>query len=371
MRQTRTVAPWLLAVIVVLGVGCTPTYNVTDLNTLGAEGYTRAEDINKSGHVTGISRIDATVQHAFLWDGSTISDLGSTAADHFSAGLGINSADHVVGVTTDTLDSGNTAAQVWTLSGRITLPTLGGTEDVAVAINDSDFVVGASDVTGDADFHATAWTGTTPQDLGTLGGAWSFAQDVNSSGHVVGWSLLGPKADAYASLSEVFQATYPKLADLKLVGSFFFPSDMHAFLWETGHPLSDLGTLGGQGSIATAINDLGQVVGVSYLPGDTESHAVLWDGGIHDLSTLGGTESVALDINNNGRIVGKSRTSSGDWRAVVWDHGTPIDLNTRTDSSGMYWVLEEADAINDDGLIVGTGLHHGLSRAFVLRPIPS
>jgi hypothetical protein len=46
-------------------------------------------------------------------------------------------------------------------------------------------------------------------------------------------------------------------------------------LWEHG-TMTDLGTLGGSFSFASAINERGQVVGASDTAAD-ESHAILWD----------------------------------------------------------------------------------------------
>ena len=54
---------------------------------------------------------------------------------------------------------------------------------------------------------------------------------------------------------------------------------LHALLWENGK-VTDLGGLGGTGygggNLALGINNLGQVVGNSDLPGDTANHAFLW-----------------------------------------------------------------------------------------------
>src|SRR6185503_13442543 len=55
------------------------------------------------------------------------------------------------------------------------------------------------------------------------------------------------------------------------------------------YTLTDLGTLGGSSSQAVAINEAGQIIGQSYLAGDAEQHAFVWQGGVMtDLGTLGG-----------------------------------------------------------------------------------
>src|SRR2546428_13909307 len=72
-----------------------------------------------------------------------------------------------------------------------------------------------------------------------------------------------------------------------------------------------LEVLGNSYSAATAINDLGQVVGIS-MTASFAHHAFLWQNGtMADLGTLGGTFSLANDINDRGQVVGESNTSSG------------------------------------------------------------
>jgi len=68
--------------------------------------------------------------------------------------------------------------------------------------------------------------------------------------------------------------------------------------------MKDLGTLGGTGSVAYAVNDAGQVVGYSQTAtGDT--HAFLYSGGIMmDLGTFGGRTSYAFGINKLGQVTG-------------------------------------------------------------------
>ena len=76
------------------------------------------------------------------------------------------------------------------------------------------------------------------------------------------------------------------------------------------YTVTDLGTLGGNLSVAEGINNSGQVVGFSEDLSGNE-HAFLYSNGIMtDLGTLGGNYSFASGINNSGQIVGYSVTGS-------------------------------------------------------------
>jgi probable HAF family extracellular repeat protein len=72
-------------------------------------------------------------------------------------------------------------------------------------------------------------------------------------------------------------------------------------------------------TFANAINPAGQVVGLSYLPGNEVFHAFLWENGVM-------TELISLDrrfashaaaINPAGEIVGSSTTERGT-RSTLW-----------------------------------------------------
>jgi probable HAF family extracellular repeat protein len=137
----------------------------------------------------------------------------------------------------------------------------------------------------------------------------------------------------------------------------------------TDDAVTDLGVLPGHAaSAARAINNQGQVVGLST-NAEGVARAFVWSlAGMRDLGTLPrDAASEALAINVFGIIVGRS--GAADWsasRATVWHNGVAIDLNARVREPG--WTLTRATGINDAGQIVGVGLHNGQTRAFLLTP---
>ncbi|MEW6495211.1 MAG: hypothetical protein AB1589_22240 [Cyanobacteriota bacterium] len=126
-----------------------------------------------------------------------------------------------------------------------------------------------------------------------------------------------------------------------------------------------LGTLGGNDSSASDINDKGVIVGSSQTSSGT-THAVKWENGaIADLDALGDNYSYATAINNMGTIIGYS--SQGG--VFVWKNGTLSDLNSLIPAN-LGWKLNAATDINDLGQIVGYGNFNGHVReAFLLTPI--
>ncbi|HEY4456629.1 MAG TPA: hypothetical protein VGN81_20125, partial [Pseudonocardiaceae bacterium] len=98
---------------------------------------------------------------------------------------------------------------------------------------------------------------------------------------------------------------------------------------------------------ANAVNNRGEIVGISPANGIRVYHAVRWgqQGNVVDLGTLpGGTASDANGVNDLGMVAGGSDDGTNTY-AVIWNRdGTPTAL---PGANG------DATAISDTGFIVG------------------
>ena len=161
------------------------------------------------------------------------------------------------------------------------------------------------------------------QHLGTLGGDQSFALGINDHTAVVGYSAAANGLQ-------------------------------HAFLWRRGRMI-DLGVAPSGISIATAINERGQVVGYSSSPSSTcPCHGFLLRNGVlTDLGGLGGDRTIPRALNDRGDVVGGATTPDGAIHAFLWHDGVLTDLGVGTG---------EAQGINKQRQVVGGTM---LGRAFL------
>jgi len=329
-RSTAAVIP----ILSVFAITTTPaafaqaTYWVTDLGSLGGESSS-AYGINNNGEIVGDSWTTNGVEHAFLYTGGKMTDLGTLSgrASDESHARGVNNSTQVVGYAISTNGS---QAFLYTTGTMIGLGPASA-NSLAHSINDSGQVVGDWSADGGGAF---LYSGGVMGNIGV-----STARSINNNGQIVGWK------PAYGSVN-------------------------HAFIYDVGTGLKDLGTTPGmEDSYAYAINTNGQIVG-SAIISNNQDHAFLYSTGVMtDLGTLGGTASDALSINNSGQVVGLSETTNGQ-HAFLYSGAKMTDLNDHIPAN-PGWTLTQAIAINDSGQIVGFGFNpSGQSHAFLLTPVP-
>jgi len=339
-------------------------YTVTDLGTLEGGTFSQPFAINRYGLVSGSSSLPDGNQHATLWLEKLKVDIGAPGlGGPNSIAFGDNEKFQSAGeAETATPDPNGEdfcgfgthltcLPFLWQDGGMIQLPTLGGNNGVAMAISNRGEVAGfAENSTPDPGcrdpqvlhFKPVVWEKGVIHKLPTFGGdPDGVAQEINENGEVVGGS----------GTCATFNTNF-----------FYNLVPVHALLWEKGHA-TDLGNLGGKtgqagGNIAYDINNQGQVVGNSDLPGDTTFHAFLWTKrtGMQDLGTVSGdVASVSISINDGGSVVGASLDANFNPRAFLWEKGMMTDLNTLIAGHSPLYLLT-GRSINSSGEITGLGL---------------
>jgi len=160
--------------------------------------------------------------HAFLYDGTTMNDLG-TFGGSSSAAWGINDNGQVVG---DAYASSGHAHAFLYSSGTMTdLGTLGGLSSRAMGINFDGQVVGGTDVSSGAE-HAFLYTDGVMTDLNSLidsASDWTLVQAnaINDSGQIVGFGINpSGQTDAFllTLVTPQIAGTIPEPSTLVLFG---------------------------------------------------------------------------------------------------------------------------------------------------------
>ena len=357
-----------------------PRYRVTELPSLGGSA-SAGSSINNRGWTAGFSNLPGDrTRHATLWQPRSIRDLGTLGGPNSAVVWPVkNNHGLVAGIAqtakTDPLGeawscsaffpgepTGHTCLGfVWKSGKMRALPTLGGNNGFAAGVNQRGRVVGWAENT------VRDPTCNPPQVLQFRAIMWGPRARIRELP-----PLPGDTVSAATAINDRGQVVGISGICDNAVGRF---SARHAVRWEHGRPI-DIGNLGG-GAWHTpmAINQRGAVVGFSNLPGDSggrfNAHAFFWTSrdGITDLGTLpGDTTSQALAINARRQVVGLS-CGSGGCRAFLWQRGVMRDLNTLV-APGHAGHLSSANDINDAGVITGEALdpQTGDSRAFTAAP---
>jgi probable HAF family extracellular repeat protein len=363
-------------------------YNVSNLASLGGTS-SGGNSINDLSWVAGYSRLQDRNRHATLWRNSSLTDLGTLGGPNSSVTWNVkNTAGIVVGIS-QTADP-QLLGERWSSAAFYSTPN-------NVGYINLGFV----------------WEQNQMRRLPNFpGGNNGFATGANNLGQVVGWAENGVH-DSTCCCTQVLQfrpamwtlGPPDQIHDLPLIpgdtsGAATAINDngqivgisgicdqavgrhtaKHAVLWENGG-VTDIGNLGAQWwNTPTAINQHGDVVGFAGDPAFVEGnplHAFIWtkDNGIKALKPLRGrvpqhVDSEAYGINEAQQVVGVSCDADQvDCRAVIWDHGVyPTDLN---DLKGDYsGILALAKDINNKGEITGRAVDStGVLTAYLAVPI--
>ncbi|MEV4711354.1 hypothetical protein [Micromonospora sp. NPDC049374] len=280
-------------------------YRAVDLGTLGGAA-SAATATNDRGTVVGWSLTADGSRHAFVWRNGVMTDLGVLPGHVESSAVDVNERGDVVGTSTGPEQI--TRAVLWRNGQMIDLGTLGGDYSEAVAVNDRGQVLGLSNPVTDIP-HRVVWQEGAITDLGRQD-FYELTTGFNNRGDVVGTFNVPP---------------------------YDYPCTC------VGGRLRD-GVVTPVGDQATAINNLGHVVGVDG------GRAFRWRAGVlTDLGTLGGATSRATAVNDLGVVLGSADTAAGARRPVLWWAGHAIDLTAHG--------LGDTDAVNDldiRGRLVGS-----------------
>ena len=271
---------------------------IIDLGVVPGGSNSLGFSVNNAGQAVGISDngipdpfSEFGVQiRTFLWEKGELLDIGTLGGPDAGTGPGCNNQRPgvIVGWSYTSFTPNETTGIptqdpfLWDNGEMTDLGNLGGTASAGQCANNRGDVIGLSNLSGDATFHAFLWRKGKMKDLGTLGGNNSEAIWINDSGVIAG------------------------SADLPTEG-------IHdAVRWKDGQIL-DLGTLNGEAcSRGRAINERGQIVGGSS---DCHNflHAFVWEEGtgMIDLNSVippgsGLQLTNAFNINERGEILAKS-----------------------------------------------------------------
>lgn len=297
-------------------------------------------DINDQGHVVG-KAIHPGNLRGFLYRDGVLTDIGAFDAQK------INNNGRIAGISqTDAM----THVLQYSHGAIIDLGPLTGFG--GSGLNDAGQLVGVS---GDPVYsRATIYDNGIMTDLGVLPGhGASVGIAINNKGQVTG--------NSYPVHTDGFRVVY---------------GQPHAFIYNNG-AMMDLGTLGSSRSVATSINNHGQVVGYSEtedalgFEGGFVGRAFLYDNNaMNSLGMVYEGSSSANDINDAGQVVGnitrRFRDAPMHLESIpfLYSGGAMVDLNSLLpEDSG--WTLYDAVAINNVGQILG----YGNRGAYIMTPV--
>ena len=387
MNKRNFWTPWVTMIVLacLTDAGAQARYTVTDLGreegqnaacamSVNDEGWTEimawngipTQNINQAGAQTSSGHVLIGV------DGFKF-DLGTLGGKNSWMNWGqINDFGQVVGMSETAVPDPNgedvcgfstyktCSPFLWQDFHMSALPTLGGNNGEASAINNRGQAVGMAE-DGTVDSNCPAGTQNNRTQLPVL---WE-------DGRAHALPLLNDQSSGFALwINEDGQA----------VGYTGDCGSMsHAASWENGTVtvLKDLGT--GAGAVAWGNNNRGQIVGSVFVtPGGALRYGAIWQNNTLteiNPAPLGDMSAIATGINDHGQVVGSTWDSNFNWsNAFIYQDGVLTNLNDLFPKDFSLHVTM-ANKINDRGQISGMGtVKNGLPdagkvHAFLATPV--
>jgi probable HAF family extracellular repeat protein len=344
-------------------------YRVTILNDNGAQG----NSVNDLGLVGGVYTLPSGVFHASLWAFGHQLDLGT-----LGKGAALSSrvqwpVKNVIGLVsgislTDAVDPNKEGWScafflpnpnynvcrgfVWDpLTGMRPLPTLGGTNGFATGTNNLGQTVGWAETS----VHDPSCT--FPQVLQFLPVRWGPGREQVSPLPLVGTDSSG----AATAVNDRGQIVGISGACGIAVGG---PTGLHAIIWDNGVPTVIVNPNGAPyWNTPMMINERGDVVGFMGFPGDVAGNLTppfMWtrEGGVTFLPVPSGDiAGAATSINAQRQVVGYSNDASNppNFHPLLWRNGHVTNLNDLIEANpALTGPIQLLFDINDRGEITGT-----------------
>jgi probable HAF family extracellular repeat protein len=358
-----------------------PHYTVIVLSSAGA----KANTIQDVGLVGGSYTLANSAVHAAAWWFGQQLDLGTLGTGSALSSAVLWPVKNYQGILsgislTDALDPNQ---EGWSCSAFIPnpnlnvclgfvwdpvrgkmrpLPTLGGTNGFATGSNDFGQTVGWAETP----VHDPSCV--LPQVLQFLPVVWGPRErDVNPLP-----LISGDSSGAATALNDQGQVVGISGACGIAVGGV---SARHAVIWDNGVPTEIANPNGAPyWNTPMMINQRGDVVGFAGAPGDAVGNFTppfMWTraGGWVFLPMLtGDIAGAATSINQQRQVVGYSNDANGNLHALIWQNGKVSNLDDLIEpGSALNAPAALAFDINDEGVIAGATI---TGQAFVLVPVP-
>lgn len=384
LRQLRNFwTPWVATVVLACfsNAAAQTSYRVTDLGTLGNDNLSCAMSINNEGWVV-------------------IQDASMVPGEQDNAGGKILKARDALGI------NGFPQIDLHTLGGQNSWMNWGEINDFGQIVGYSETAVPDPNGEDVCTFgtHLTCrpfvWQVFHMSALPTLGGNNGQASAINNRGQIVGFAEDGTVDSSCPAGKTNNRTQLPVLwengkAKAKALPTGHDPSGNALWINDKGQIVGFTGTCAATshavvwnnnnintlpdnktGAEAFANNNRGQIVGFVGAPDNGTPNAALWQNDtLTNLGLLpGDAGGIASGINDKGQVVGSNFDSNGNWNhAFIWQNNVMTNLNALfPKNSNLFAVM--ANKINERGQISGmaivlSGPDKNNIHAFIATPV--